>query len=238
MTEMNDAKAEKTEGRPRRDPPTGLRTGDRTDANLEDPWGAAMYHYAEGARAVIGMIVERFRERGRDFHDADTLIFPLGLQCRHLVELRLKELYGVLAREPAAKTHKLLDLWRRVRPLIETHWPGSNRSTNDRYGHLPREILAQLGIVLRTDGDLDRAEALIAALDEIDPRGVSFRYPGTIPVQVRAVSLEKLAETALELDEFLDGCATGVQEENSLRAEKEAEFRADFEPDYHDTTDW
>jgi len=222
---MNDVKAENTKGRRPDDPHVGLWTGGRTDAHIESPWAAAMYHYVQGGRAVIEMIVERFRERGRDFHDADTLIFPLGLQCRHLVELRLKELYGVLAREPAAKNHKLLDLWRRVRPLIEARWPTSNRSSSDRYGHLPREILEELGIVLRTEGDLDRAESLIAALDEIDPRGVSFRYPGTIPAHIKTASVEMIAETALELDEFLDGCLTGVQEENSIRPEMDAEFR-------------
>lgn len=224
---MDDVNAEQSEGRRLHDPHEVLQTGDPTDAHLESPWGAAMYHYVQGARAVIEMIVERFRERGRDFHDADTLIFPLGLQCRHLVELRLKELYEVLASELAPWNHQLLDLWRRVRPLIEARWPTSNRSSSDRYGHLPREILEELGIVLRTEGELDRAESLIAALDEIDPRGLSFRYPGTIPAHIKTASVEAIAETALELDEFLDGCLIGVLEANWMRAEMEAECRAE-----------
>ncbi len=215
-----------------------LRTGQSSDANVERPSGAALYHYMEGARAVIDLIVERFRQGGKDFHDADTLVFPLGLQCRHLVELRLKELYQVLTHEEAQYHHKLLNLWLTVRPLIEERWPTSNRSSGDRYGHLPREILAELGIVLRTEGDLDRAEALIAALDEIDPLGVSFRYPGTIPAQVKSVSLEKLADTALELDAFLEGCVVAVYEENATRAEIEAEFRAEVESEYRDLPDW
>jgi len=207
----------------------GLSSGDHADANLERPWGAATYHAVIGGRAVIDMIVQGFQSSGRDAYAADTLIFPLGFQCRHLVELRLKELYELLAHRPAEKTHELLALWQRVRPLIEARWPGSNRSTGDLFGHLPREILEELGIVLRTEGILDRAEALIAALDAIDPRGLSFRYPDTIPSHVTRLSLERLAETAIELDDFLDGCATGVNEERSIRAEMAHESRADLE---------
>jgi hypothetical protein len=196
--------------------PSGeLSSGDATDAHVERPWGAARYHYLEGTRAVIELIIERFVEGGRDLHDADTLIFPLGQLCRHLVELRVKELHELILGIPAQKSHNLLDLWRGVRPAIDNRWPSSNRSSIDLYGHLPREILDRLGIVLRTEGTLDRAEGLIAALDEIDPRGTSFRYPEDLPSHIKSVSLEKIAASALELDDFLDGLSTGVHEERT-----------------------
>lgn len=202
-----------------------MRLGDEADGYVRGPGYAAMYHFTAGSRTVIEMIVERFRAGGRDYHDADTLVFPLGLLSRHLVELRLKELHHQLTDADAPYHHRLLDLWRDVRPIIEARWPNANRSPTDRYKHLPEEVLAKFDIELRTEGDLDRAEALIAALDAIDPRGLSFRYPDTVPSHVTAVSLERLAETALELDEYLDGCVTGAYEEDLMRAEMQREFR-------------
>ncbi len=81
--------------------------------------------------------------------------------------------------------------------------------------------------MLRSEGALDRVGALVAALDELDPKSFSFRYPGTVPPTVRQVSLEKLAAAALEVAEHLDGILTAVDEEESARAEMEAEAPAE-----------
>lgn len=212
-----------------------LETGKWTDAHVEPPCHAAMYHYVVGARNVIELIFQRFREQGMSPHDADSLVFPLGLQCRHLVELRMKELYEVLSGEWPGKFHSLLNLWQGVRPMIEERWPNANRSSNDRFGHLPREVIEEFGIVLRQEGQLDRAEALIRALHEVDPHGQSFRYPGRIPSDIKSISLERLAESALELDNVLDGWLTGAYEEDTAQADIESELRGRFE--YDDTVD-
>lgn len=202
-----------------------LRAGTNSDANLATPHGAQTYHYVTGLRSAIELVSEHFQDSDGDYHTADTLIFPLGLLCRHLIELRLKGLCVALTGQEAEHIHGLLKLWSTVRPSIENRWPSANQSTATRYSHMPNELLAELGIEIRSEGQLDRAEALIEALHEIDPRGLSFRYPGKIPQKVKALSLPKLADVTFELDDFLDGLETGVFEENSRETEAEAEIR-------------
>lgn len=202
-----------------------LRTGTNSDANLATPHGAQTYHYVTGLRAAIELVSKHFQDSDGDYHTADTLIFPLGLLCRHLIELRLKELYVALTGQEAEHIHELLKLWTTVRPSIEKRWPSANQSTAALYGHMPNKRLKEFGIEIRSEGRLDRAETLIRALHEVDPRGLSFRYPGELPQKVEALSLPNLADATFELDNFLDGLETGICEENRRRTEEEAEFR-------------
>jgi len=203
-----------------------LEDGLWTDAVVTGRGYGYLYHYREGLRTVIGLIIKTFVEGGRDAHAADTLVYPLGFLARHLVELQLKEVYRYLVGQPP-DIHGLVSLWDRLRPQIEARWSTANLSTYESYGHLPEAFIQEFGIVLRSEGALDRVGALVAALDELDPKSFSFRYPGTVPPTVRQVSLEKLAAAALEVAEHLDGILTAVDEEESARAEMEAEAPAE-----------
>lgn len=202
-----------------------LQTGNREDAVVAGPLRGARFHYVEGFRLSIENDYEAWLESDRDDYQADILIFPLGLSCRHLIELQLKELYEELELgDVAPDTHSLLKLWRMVRPAIEQRWRGANRSTRELYGHLSEEKREEFGITLRAEGRVDRAELLVKALHEVDPKGVAFRYPGEMRGPLKAIGIGPLVESTLELSAYLDGLVTGIFEDKQAAAQMAPEF--------------
>lgn len=199
-------------------------------AELVGPFRGDFYQYTEGIEQAIDLIVAEFERSGRDWSAADTLVYPLGLLCRHLVELRLKQLYLTVHGSAAPRDHELLPLWRALRKEIEAGWPKANSSTQESYGHLSKERLEQFGIVLRKQGGLDRLGQLIKAFHDLDKSGQSFRYPGSFKPGTPPVSLHKLEEVSKEISAELDGFDTAFIEERDRQAEADAYHREQFEP--------
>jgi hypothetical protein len=154
-------------------------------AYLAGPFRGEFYQYTTGIERAIDLLLKDFATAKRDSAVADTLVYPLGLLCRHLIELRIKELHREAFGEDAPRSHDLLALWRDVRAEIERIWPDEN------------EALNYLG-------------ALIKTLHDLDPSGQSFRYPGSF--KDGAVSLDKLGEVAKEISQSLDAYCTGFYE--------------------------
>lgn len=218
----------------------GVFTGPlRTSGQLAGPMQGHFFHFVEGIEAAIDLILAGYGEAGRDWFAADTLVFPLGMLARHLVELRLKELYREALQEDAPREHNLLRLWSALRPEIEAVWPSANDSTQSRYGHLSEEQLAEWRIELRHEGSLDYLEDLIRAFHELDPSGTRFRYPGSFGSETRGVVLHTVGAVARQISRELDGLHTGFYEMNAARAEMESEareveseIRAEMEAEY------
>jgi len=88
----------------------------------------------------------------------DLVAFPIAFLYRHYLELSLKALImdaGCLLDRPQdpGHSHALLDLWRKLRPLLEEISPGES------------------------PGFLDRSEQLISEFETLDLGSYSFRYP-------------------------------------------------------------
>jgi len=203
-----------------------LESGDFSDADVRH---GPYYFCVEGYEEAIDGLLAQWEQAERSDYLSDALIFPLGFLGRHLVELRMKAAYEPLVGEPSPETHSLLELWTILRSAIEARrGPGANMSTRERYGHLPRETIQKLGITLSRRGELDRLATLVSALHEADPEGVAFRYPSAMPGHIKRIALDRLAGAAKELASYFDGVVTGFYEEDSLRAEMEAEFRSEM----------
>src|SRR5438067_10292289 len=179
------------------------------NAIVSQSFGGTYYHYVQGIAWSIEALLEKWRSSGKKASQADFLIFPMGLLCRHLIELQLKRLgqdFDVEANVSAffnnpkeSYTHSLQKIWIQIRSRIEIRWPGSNTSTAVAYAHLSADTLKELGIEKIKKPRLDRLGELIDAFHHVDPRGEIFRYPGTMPGHVRELGLDKLARIALEI---------------------------------------
>lgn len=164
-----------------------LLTGPRWQmAYLAGPSRGEFYQYITGIEHAINLLLRDFAAAKRNSAVADTLVYPLGLLCRHLIELRIKELHREAFGEDAPWNHKLLDLWGHVRAEIERTWPDENEG-------------------------LDHLEALIKKVHDLDPTGQNFRYPRSFE-DGTSVSLDKLGEVAKEISQSLGAYCTGFYE--------------------------
>jgi len=129
-------------------------------AAFVDWWPASM-----GRRLGFQKAAEALAQVMLDAHhsDRDTLVYPWLMCWRHFVELQLKyqleacESYLVRHHPPPEKRnhHRILDLWRELRPLLEELRPGDS--------------VDEIKVVDR----------LIKELSKIDPDSMHSRYPKT-----------------------------------------------------------
>jgi hypothetical protein len=194
---------------------------------LAGPYRGDFWQYTTGIERAAELILESFSGTGRDFSAADTLVYPLGLLCRHLVELRLKELYLEIHGSAAPEHHDLLGLWRGLRTEIEQAWPAHEDSTSALAGQHEAKGRKKG----RSSDPLKSLEKLIKAYHDLDKSGQRFRYPGSFKTTDPHVSLEKLHGVAMKISEELDGLHSAFYEENQARAEYQAEFVAEMQRD-------
>jgi hypothetical protein len=166
-------------------------------------WGSDWHRYSTGYVAAGRVILEHLREHPRE---RDSLAFPILFLFRHYLELRLKEVAiraGILldAEEPIVKRHNLSFLWTTTRPLIEKAYPDDERSI------------------------LDRAEAAIAKINDLDPDSMRFRYPVTSTggpsfPGVEYINPADIVDDLQETLELLDGVTEGLLVALDYRGER------------------
>ena len=172
-------------------------------------WDLYVEGYRKAADAIVGHLME-------DRSELDFMVFPVVYLYRHHVEIALKTIIMLARRlndeEGGVPTgHKLLDLWRMARTLLEREWP-----KNDTV-------------------PLDAVESCIRELVEFDPGSDAFRYPvgkdkskhleGLTHVNVR-----HLAEVAGRMSDFLLSCIVGLWETVDQREEYLSDMRSMYGP--------
>jgi hypothetical protein len=179
-------------------------------AAFVDWWPASM-----GRRLGFQKAAEALAQIMLDVHhsDRDTLVYPWLMCWRHYVELQLKYLLqaceGYLGRTNVAPEkrnhHRILDLWRELKPLLEELHPGDS--------------VAEIKVVDR----------LIVELSKIDPDSVHIRYPTTTKGRPTMTGLAPLDVVGVhEAMMGMAGFFNGVEEASNA----DEEFRREIHEEY------
>lgn len=163
--------------------------------------------YAEGYKQAADLLIEHIKERRTN---QDALVYPIVFLYRQYIELRLKvlirdgnQLHEIPENFP--KHHKIDELWKQCRRILEQVWPEG-----------PLE-------------DLDAVEECIYQFSEKDPSSMAFRYPAdkkgspSLP-GLRYINLRNLAEVMSRLASLLDGASAGISEYLGYKREMEADY--------------
>ncbi len=190
------------------------RKGDRLFKGDADWWNNACLNYehdqwnmyVDGYKQAADLLVEHVKKArsGQDY-----LVFPIVFLYRQYIELRLKKLIkdGNLLfsiPEEFPRHHKVGELWKPARKILERAWPGG-----------PAE-------------DLDAVEECITQFSEKDPFSIAFRYPvdkdGNPSVtSLRHINLRNLSEVADRVASLLDGASMGISHGLDCKREMEQE---------------
>ncbi|WP_298327077.1 hypothetical protein [Asticcacaulis sp.] len=120
-----------------------------------------------------------------------TVVYPIIFLYRHFLELELKYVLATYGRhfdqEADWNSHKLTDLWKKVRPIIET----ARNGTDD-------------------GGATDAVEACVKEMSAADPMSFSFRYSvekGGKPMVLafETVNLVNLRNTMKKISNYFTG---------------------------------
>lgn len=154
---------------------------------------------ASHAWTRLVLMADGYREAAERLVDAaaadtglqGTVVYPVIFLYRHFLELELKYVLATYGRhfdeEADWKSHSLMDLWEKVRPIIEMAGSG----TDDR-------------------GANDAVEACIREMSVADPMSFSFRYPvakGGRPMVLafETVDLGNLRKTMRKIANYFGG---------------------------------
>jgi hypothetical protein len=161
----------------------------------------ALGSFVAGARLVKSL--------QEDPQEVDLVIYPLVVTYRHGIECALKHMARVLLSlcgvpsedKPKKPNHKLMDDWNLIRPL-----------------------LAEVEV---SEEELERVEATLKEIVEIDPNGTSFRFPnalnGTVSLEhTTLINVEVFGERMARLAEFLENCWGWVDHRYEEKREYEA----------------
>ena len=150
--------------------------------------------YALGYKAVADRLVEDFIGTGK-FSDPDA--YPVVFLYRQYLELRLKQLLvasGLLLDEEgkAPSTHKLIPLWKRLRPRLE-HLYRDNRSMHF----------------------YDSIESRLAEFDAVDAGSYAFRYPvdnAEAPnlQGLNVINVKRVGDVVGAMAQILDGASEAL----------------------------
>lgn len=166
------------------------------------PWGLYAVGYLRAARLL-------WREGDQERSDLDVLLYPIGLLYRHAIELTLKQI-GFEANRLLGEdqrflaTHNLSKLWARCRGAYARAFKDASH--------------------------LDSFDRTIAALQRLDPNGMTFRYPvdrdfmSTFPPEIRWVDLDQMTQALDELADALDVILNMMGEYADVRADLEGAF--------------
>ncbi|NHE67803.1 hypothetical protein G9U53_26215 [Rhodococcus sp. D-46] len=149
--------------------------------------------YVTGYRKAAALIVDNVAATGRD---QDYLVYPFLMCWRHHIELQLKSLYLLLHRwhrssaEPM-RTHKIMTLWRKVRPLLKQ-------------------------MDSAEDPEITDVARILAQLEGFDPSSEHFRYPvlndGSDTLETLGrIHLRGFHETMEDVAHYLDAVDTGLR---------------------------
>lgn len=169
------------------------------------------FGYISGYRQAAALIASRVADTGRH---QDVLIYPFLMCWRHYAELQLKALILLLGkyhRGPVElrKTHKIGDLWKLARPLLEQAFPDDDQDA-----------------VLHS-------ERVLMQLNALDPTSEHFRYPvlndgsGTL-ANVGRIHIRRFHEAMEGVAHLFDACETGLSVMIDARAEYEANMAMYF----------
>jgi hypothetical protein len=169
---------------------------------LPDQWGI----YADGYKLAGDILVEHVKNARRN---QDILVFPIVFLYRQYIELRVKEIIrdgNQLLRIPESfpKHHKINELWRECRRILESFWPKGP-----------------------TD-DLDAVEECIQQFSQKDPSSMAFRYPTdkqgnrSLP-DLRHINLRNLSDVIDRIASLLDGASMGLSYYLEQKQEMEQE---------------
>ena len=169
-------------------------------------------HYATGYKEIADAVMNKLAEMT---HVPDYLAFPIVFLYLHYLELRLKELLiGGSSlqgeRRNIPPDHRLLPLWKRVRPMMEQLW-------NDQRS-------------LTFHDDIERR---LEEFEAVDPGSFAFRYPedtkgGPSLMEPRMINLKRVRDVVTAISHVLDGASTGIYENNRAKAEMMAEYQDDM----------
>ena len=175
-------------------------------------WGPDQWlGYTEGYKRAGDLLVQHVCDNLRD---QDFLIFPIVFSYRQAIEVSLKHSIWLgcklLDKPNSLKLHhRLLDLWKDCRSIIEEVWKGE-----------PSDKLDAIGNILRQ-------------FEERDPTSTVFRYPVTregrpsIPSNGR-IDIQQFSEIASECFQFLDVCTTALGEYLQSKWEMERAARDNY----------
>lgn len=163
--------------------------------------------HADAFKQAADMIVAGLSEGRYAPFPCDVFFFPIAYLYRHAIELLLKDAIGYGTRlcvirrseqlDEILDSHNLYKLWNQLKPAIREVWPDSETDSTRA------------------------AERIISQFHQLDKTGQAFRYPtgkdgsppvGTGQTPLELVDLEQLAEVAVGLCSFLDGCISGFME--------------------------
>lgn len=157
--------------------------------------------YSLGYRMAADTLVERVTTARQD---QDALIHPIVFCYRQSLELLLKDLLtlarayedGAVSKsdQEALNKHRLLPLWRKVRPVLDQRWPESTATH-------------------------DAAEETLRQFDQIDGQSFAFRYPTSktgdpsLPPDMLRIDVSKVSEVVNKVVTFLEACGDGLDYE-------------------------
>jgi hypothetical protein len=182
----------------------GLQAEERLFVASDDDWmnnacvnfGYPEEGYVGGFLRAADLAVEHVISTGTD---QDYLVYPIVFGYRQYLELRLKGLLrdaSNLLNEPAPSDrlmgkHKLIPLWRELRPLLDR--------------------------VFSAESDqLDLIGGRIEEFSEMDPDSYTFRYATTkigtlsLPEDLRHINLAHLRTVMAKIALMLDGADVGI----------------------------
>jgi hypothetical protein len=178
--------------------------------------GTPVRVYAEGYKRAADALVEHVASQYRDHN---FMVYPIVYSYRHFVELSLKDLIcdarRLLDLEGAFPAgHRLSNLWRELRPLLE-QIDGSSTEDLDNFG-----------------GCIERFEC-------VDPIAEGFRYPidrsgaPSLPAEIHTVNLANIRDVVDRMASMVDAASTQISVYLDHKADAEAEWRQavdDFGP--------
>lgn len=167
---------------------------------------ANLSRYATGYFDAGARLIKSLQD---DQHWVDCLVYPVVMVYRHAIEIALKHLAKkippLFRKESNLNlTHKLLDNWMIIRPLLR-----------------------QLGL---KNEELDPIEQKLYEFIQIDPYGETFRYPeardGSLQLQETSlINLEVFGEEMKLLSDFFEGCMYWLEDVYERKAEEVQEQR-------------
>jgi hypothetical protein len=170
-----------------------LFTSDSVDENNARINQSAVYGldlFAGSYKTAADTLVNSVLEHSADH---DTLVYPIVFLYRHYLELRLKEIIregSLLLYEERdfPKIHDLGELWLPVKSIIERVW-----------AHEDSDDSSDLGLV----------DDVLTEFVAIDPKSMSFRYPGLL-AGVEQINLRHLSQTMERVFFLLDGVSDAI----------------------------
>jgi hypothetical protein len=149
--------------------------------------------YARGYERAADILVRHVEHRASD---RDTIVYPIIFLYRQYFELRLKHinrdacaLIGAEFKVP--NSHRLTPLFANLKAQLVT-------------------VASEFGGDTPDSAELDRASAVFRALDDIDPKSMTFRYPEdlnanrTLP-DIRHINVRHFRDTIESTSTLLEG---------------------------------